>query len=210
MKTYTPDVPDDESVKGDKYPVRKATYDALNYIREHWQFGTGEGLRETLSGAADETLKKEIAKDQIPIAKLTLELEEQLALLEIAGKKLADEKSRRWQSLYAYALAQIQMRWAFIQEYNLALGNIKTDSLEKPMGGGTPIYRLVSVEKMKSKKDITEKVEEARETFEKLATEHKGSPFEILAKMNRNVALGLTWKLEVQQAGEEKEPEKRP
>ncbi|CAN5641552.1 hypothetical protein BH11PLA2_BH11PLA2_15740 [soil metagenome] len=200
MKAYAPDVPDDESVKGDKYPLRKATFEALTYIRDKWKFDTGEGLRDTLNGSADEALKKQIASDQVPIAKLTLQLEEQMVALEIAGKKLSEEKSKRWQALYAYALAQIQLRWAFVQEYNLALGNVRTDSLEKPAGGGTPVYRLVSVEKMKSKKDVTEKVEAAKESFEKMAKDHKGSPLEMVAKMHRNIALGLTWKLEVQQA----------
>src|SRR5439155_10483268 len=170
----------------------KATCDALNYMREHWKFGSGDGLRETLNGSVDEALKKQIAADQFPIAKLTLELDEQMTALTQAGKTLDRETSKRWQALYAYALAQIQMRWGFVHEYNLALGNIRTDNLEKPKGGGTPIYRLVSVEKMKSKKEITDKVEAAREAFEKIIQDHKGTPLEVLAKMNKNVALGLT------------------
>ncbi len=198
MKAYTAD--DDANT-----PLRKATLAALAYIRDQWKFGDGGGLRESLNGSVDETVKKEIAEAQIPIARLELELSEHMHGLEAAGKKLVDEKSKKWQGLYAYALAQLQLRWAFVNEYNLALGTIRTDGLEPPMGGGTPIYRLVSVDKMKSKKDYTERVEIARESFEKIAKDHKGTPFEILAKMNRNVSLGLTWKLDVQQVEDKKE-----
>lgn len=200
MRQYAADdITDEESVKSDKFPLRKATWDALNFIREHWKFGEGVGIRESLNGSADDALKKEIVKEQGPVARLELELKTHMDNLEIAARK-SPEKSKRWQAVFEYTLAQIQMRWAFVNEYNLALGNIRTDSLEKPVGGGTPVYRLVSVEKMKSKKDTTEKADAAKETFEKLAKEHKGTPIAILAKMNQNIALGLTWKLEVQQA----------
>jgi hypothetical protein len=193
-------ISDDAILKSDKYPVRKATLEALNFIREKWKFDSGEGMRESLNGSADDSLKKQVLADQEPIAKLILLIEEQMIALEMAGKKLGDEKSKRWVALYQYAFAQTQMRWAFVNEYNLALGNVRTDSLEKPAGGGTPVYRLVSVEKMKSKKDITEKVENAKELLEAMVKDHKGTPFEMMAKMNRNLALGLAWKLEVQQA----------
>lgn len=195
MKPYEPDVPDAESIT-DKYPLRKATHDALNYIRTSWKYGDGSGLRETFNGSVTETLKKELEQDQQPIARMILELGEHMALLEKAGKTLSEEKSKRWQALYAYALAQVQLRWAFVNEYNLALGTIKTDNLEKPSSGGTPVYRLVSVEKMRSSREVASKAEAARETFETIIRDHKGTPLEILAKMNRGVALGLTWKLD--------------
>jgi hypothetical protein len=203
MKQYADDGPADT-------PLRKAIVEAMSYVRSKWKFGDGTGLRETLDGAADEQLKKEILKEQEPIAVFDAELSEHIGALERAGKQLEQEKSKLWKALHAYALAQMQLRWAFINEYNTALGSIRTDNLEKPAGDGTPVYRLVSVDKMKSKKEYTAKVEEAKESLEKLGKEHKGTPLEILAKMHRNLSLGLAWKLEVQQApADEKMDEKK-
>jgi hypothetical protein len=201
IKQYAADdVKRDDILKGKDYPVRKAVIEAMDYIRDKWKFDTGEGLRDTLNGSVDDTLKKQIAALQPPIAIMTLQLEEQMTALEQAGKKLGDEKSKRWKALHQYALAQIQMRWAFVQEYNKVLGDVRTDNLEKPTGSGTPVYRLTSVEKMSSKKDVSSKVESAKELFETIAKEHKGTPLEMLAKMHRDIVLGLRWKLEVQQS----------
>ena len=124
-----------------------------------------------------------------------LGLREQVKALEAVRDKLADEKSKRWRAAYQYALAQAQLRWAFMEEYNLSLGNIRTDTLQRPAAGANPVWRLVSVERMKSKKDVKEKAEAAKELLGEMAEEHEGTPWEVLAKMHRHVALGLDWKL---------------
>ncbi len=208
MKDYQSDGVTDEDIlkNGEKYPVRKATIEALNLIREKWSFGE-DGLRESFSGAADDKLKKEIAAEQVVPAKLILALQEQLIALEAAGKMLEAEKSKKWLAMYQYALAQIQMRWAFTHEYDLALGNIRTDSVPRNEKGGEPVWRLITVGKMKSKKDVKEKADAARETLEKMTTDHKGTPWEVLAKMHKNVSLGLDWKLEIEEKKEEEKME---
>lgn len=198
MKAYAADGVTEEQVRKDpaKYPVRAAALEAMELLRKNWAHGADGGLRESFEGAADERVKKEVLREQEPIAKMQLGLTEAMELLEKAEKQLDQEKSPRWRALFQYALAQAQMRWAYMQEYNLSLGNIRTDSLGKaPAGGGLPTWRLVSVEKMKSKKDVKEKADAARELMGKIAEEHKGTPWELLAKMHKAVALGLDWKL---------------
>ena len=47
----------------------------------------------------------------------------------------------------------------------------------------------------------------ARETLEKMTVDHKGTPWEVLAKMHKHVSLGLEWKLEIEVKKEEEKME---
>jgi hypothetical protein len=196
LKEYAPDGVADAVAKADPkaYPVRAAALEAMAYMRANWGIGDG-GLRESFEGAADDRVKKQIVKEQEPLAKLSLGLLEQVQALEAVEKKLADEKSPRWRAQYQYALAQARLRWAFLEEYNLSLGNVRTDSLQQAPPGANPVWRLVSVEKMKSKRDVKERADAAKELLGAIAAEHKGTPWEVLAKTHQSIALGLDWKL---------------
>jgi Planctomycete cytochrome C/Caspase domain len=196
MKAYADDgIADDQILKDQaKYPVRHATLEALQTIREKWTFGEN-GLKESFEGDVDDKARKNALDDQTGPALIELELKDKMDKLEKAAAELPNEKSKRWQALYQYAKAQTQLRWAFIEEYRGALGKIRTDSLPKPEKGKAAGYRLASAMKMSSKKDIQEKAEEARELLGKMADDHKGTPWEVLAKMHKNVALGLKWEV---------------
>jgi hypothetical protein len=102
-------------------------------------------------------------------------------------------------------MAQCKMRIAYLQEYNLALGNIKTEVLpaldEKK---GLTAYKLVSTENMKAKKE-KKLADEAQEIFQMLATEYKGSPWGIQAKQDKAQSLGLAWQ-PFNPAADSKEP----
>lgn len=204
LKDYAIDGVSDEDAKDPKkYPVRAATLEALMVLRAQ----QGDGLRDSFEGAADERTKKSIAQEQEPIAKRTLDMRTALDGLLAVEKKLGEEKSKRWRTLYQYTLAQAQMRWAYLEEYNLSLGDIRTDRLGTAPAGANPVWRLVSVPKMKSKGEIKEVAEAGKELMGKLADEHKGTPWEVLAKMHKNVALGLAWKLVEVKKEEEPKPE---
>lgn len=196
MKAYADDgIADDQILKDQaKYPVRHATLEALQTIREKWTFGEN-GLKESFEGDVDDKARKNALDDQTGPALIELELKDKMDKLEKVAAELPNEKSKRWLALYQYAKAQTQLRWAFIEEYRGALGKIRTDSLPKPEKGKAAGYRLASTIKMTSKKDIQEKAEEARELLAKMADDHKGTPWEVLAKMHKNLALGLKWEV---------------
>ncbi len=196
MKAYADDgIADDQILKDQaKYPVRHATLEALQTIREKWTFGEN-GLKESFEGDVDDKARKNALDDQTGPALIELELKDKMDKLEKIAAELPNEKSKRWLALYQYAKAQTQLRWAFIEEYRGALGKIRTDSLPKPEKGKAAGYRLASTVKMTSKKDIQEKAEEARELLAKMADDHKGTPWEVLAKMHKNLALGLKWEV---------------
>jgi hypothetical protein len=46
---------------------------------------------------------------------------------------------------------------------------------------------------MKSKKDVKQLAEDAKEAYQTLITEYKGTPWAIQAKRDKSFTLGLTW-----------------
>ena len=196
MKNYKSDGVTDEQIlkDGGKYPVRKAALEALRKINEVWKSGTDGkvGIMEEFEGDVDDKLKKSIQDQQVVPAKIILTLEEVLADLEAAAKGLDKEKSKRWRAIFEYAQAQALLRWTFMQEYDAALGKIRTDNLPRDPGGARTGLRLVSTPKTNPKHK--EKMEAANELLDKMAEEHKGTPYEVIAKLHRHISVGLEWR----------------
>jgi len=143
----------------------------------------------------DDKLKAEILKQQSPIADAALELNDLVETLTDAKLGLQkageEDKNKFWQATFRFALAQAKMRLAFIHEANLALGQIRTDSI--PDTANASGLRLVQKAKMTDKKNAP-LGKQALEQLAALAQENKGTPFEVLAKQWRAVSLGLEWK----------------
>ncbi|MGL6075642.1 MAG: hypothetical protein ACRC8S_15920 [Fimbriiglobus sp.] len=199
MKDYKPDGVSIEEIKKDgaKYPIRKAAIESLELIVKEWKSSDSKsnGLITEISTGATDTFKKFIIQEQETPARISEELETKITQVEKLMDKLDEEKSKYWQVMYLYALAQLKARVAFMSEYNLALGNIRTDNLPKvDEGKGQAGLVLVSTEKMKSKKDVKELADSANELFTKIATDHKGTPWAIESKRYRVISLGLEWK----------------
>jgi predicted Zn finger-like uncharacterized protein len=194
LAPYKADVPLKEITENkEKYPLRVAVIDAYNTIREVWTSKTGaEGIREVFMGKTTEDAKKQILAEQLFPAKALTKLEGMLIVLDAVAPLRANE-TKRWQAHYDYVLAQTKARVAWLHEYNLALGSIRTESLptldEKKGQNG---YRLVASEKMKVKKE-GKLAEEAKALYEQIITDYKGSPWAIQAKRDRSVSLGLAW-----------------
>ena len=108
---------------------------------------------------------------------------------------LKSEQSKYWQATFLYALAQAKARLAFMHEYDYALGNIRTDSIPKgDEKKGASGLQLVSVEKLKSKRDVKEIADDAKRIFARIAEEHRGTPWAVQAKRWQVIALGLEWR----------------
>lgn len=200
MKEYAEsDVPLSEMEKEpEKYAVRLAALDAMKTIRATWTRTKGDGagrLRETFVGEADDKTKKLIEDEQTVPARIELDLSMLLRKMEAVEKNLAKEPSKRWRATFQYAYAQAMARWAYINEYDLMLGVIRKNELPTlKKDKGETGWQMVSVEKMKSKSDIKEKAEAAKELFAKIAADNKGTPWALLAKQHVNMAVGLEWR----------------
>lgn len=199
MKNYKPDAVTFEDIRkdADKYPVRFAALSSLEVIQKEWKSsveGSTELRTQILTGTND-AFKKTIIREQETPARITEELETAITKAEKQMGKLDEEPSKYWRVMYLSALAQLKARLAFMSEYNLALGSIRTDNLPKvDEAKGQAGLVLVSTEKMKSKKEVKDLADAAVELFDKIADEHKGTPWAIQAKRYRVVALGLEWK----------------
>lgn len=196
MRDYAPDV-SLEAIKKDpeKYRFRVTVLNAFKMMNDLWD-PTGRGdlkFRKEFTDKTSDAVKKQILQEQEFPAKVIPRLEILIAELKEIAPLKADEP-KRWQAHYDYALGQAKARLAFMQEYNLLLGNIRTDSLpELDPKKGHDGYKLVTAETMKSKKDVQTLADEAREHFTTVITAYKGTPWAVQAKRDRAFALGLAW-----------------
>jgi serine/threonine protein kinase len=198
LAPFAADIPLTEIQKpenAEKYRFRLVVLEAFHIIRDVWGKKDGD-LRDKLSlagGKVTDQLKREILKEQEFPAIAITKLERAITLLEVEENKRATEP-KRWRAHYDYALAQCKARIAYLQEYNLALGNIRTEVLPTlDPKKGQDGYRLISSDKLKSGKKEQVYAKEAKELFEKMATDYKGTPWAVQAKRDGGLSLGLQW-----------------
>ncbi len=174
----------------DKYPFRIAVLDAFKAIRDLRQT-EADDLPEEFRGSTNDAVKKQITeKQRIPATREGILTDLKARLEEVAKDR--EKQPPRWQANYDYVLAEVKFRIAYLSEYNLALGRVKKDELP-PLEGKNVGWKLAAVNKMKSPSEIRKLAEEARETMQELIDNHPGSPWAILAKREKGIALGLDW-----------------
>ncbi|MFO0800851.1 MAG: caspase family protein [Gemmataceae bacterium] len=175
----------------EKYSFQLAVIEGFETMRDVWGDAGRGKLRDSFTGVIDERLKKEVGREQDYLAVATPRIEQVLFLLEAVEPK-KPQQSKRWQAHYDYAVAHAKARLAYLHEYNLALGNIKTEVLPARDPKLHDGYRLVSSPTMKVKKEKQYLVE-AHEIFDAMINTYKGTPWAIVAKRDRALALGLAW-----------------
>ncbi len=198
LKAYEADIPIQEiTTNKNKYPLRAAVLDAFEVIREVWAgnpaAGGAKGLPNVIKAPITDATKKMIADGldfyAIGIAKLEL-IDSTLDSLE--GMRANEPK--RWQAHYDYARAAVKIRIAYLQEYNKVMGNVRTESLP-PLDPklGQNQYRLASSDRLRSGAEVRKLLEDARQLYAQIIAEHKGTPWAILAKREKNLSIGLVW-----------------
>jgi hypothetical protein len=194
LKSYEPDVPTAEFLKKpDTYRLRVAVLRALQSIRDTSATTVPTaGKRPTAVDAPiTDKSKKLVLAAQEPVALALAKLEGELEYLASLGR-LRDKEPKLWRAHYDYTMAELRLRLAVLNEYNLALGHIRTESLPE-LTVGSRGWQLVPVEKMQSKKPIRDLFALATEGFKSLAAENKGTPWEVLAKRGLLTMPGLRW-----------------
>lgn len=196
LKGYGADATTEEILKNpDKYPLRVATLRALQSVRDGWrQHGSKEQRAVgTMNAPVTERAKRAVSTAQESAAITVVSLELELERLVAVADKRAKE-SKRWQAHYDFAVAELRLRIVVLNEYNRALGNVKTELLPD-LPAGSPGWRLVPIEKVEGRKDVKLLYASAREGFTKLATDHKGTPWESLANRSLAVLPGAHWEV---------------
>jgi hypothetical protein len=120
-------------------------------------------------------------------------LEEALQDMKKAAEERDKEESKRWQANYDHVLAKLIFRVIYLREYSLMLGKLRKDEVP-PLGPGHIGWRLASMPKLQSTdKDIKDLIADAKEALKTIKKEHKNTPWEVLARRESGVYLGLKW-----------------
>jgi hypothetical protein len=178
----------------EKFPLRLTVLKAVRLLNDEFDPKHGAvSIRHSFSAQNSARTKAEILKEQTKAAKVLLRLQEALEELRKVGEKRDQEASKRWQAHYDYVLAQLLSWIAMVNEYDLMLGKIRRDELPELTPNVHSGYKLSSQEKMQSGKEIKELTAESKNILAKLAKDHPGTPWEILAKRAQQTVIGLKW-----------------
>jgi hypothetical protein len=176
---------------GEKTPFRETVLRTRDLLTRQLR---DKRLREEFRAPDNEArFKDEIKSYQTSeIATLLADLTEALEDLKGIGKERDKETSRRWQANYDYILARLQMQIAYLYEYTTMLGSMRKDlpPRDPKVHGG---WRLASQPTLQGDASGKRLASDARKLLDKLAKDHAGTPWEVLAKRERYTALGLDW-----------------
>ncbi len=178
-----------------EYPLRATAVEALEEMRKLKQDDPNATLPENFTSPINDALKARITNVfQRTVAERQGTLESLKDKFASAAKKREMEKSKRWLATFDYAYAQVRAHFAYIAEYNLALGNVKTDKLpELDMTKKQDRWKLASIKKMTSGSDVRDEAEGAKEMFAEIAKTCPNTPWAVMSKAQKNMSFGLKW-----------------
>ncbi|MBY0527359.1 MAG: caspase family protein [Gemmataceae bacterium] len=119
------------------------------------------------------------------------ELQRQLTELDdLQGDR--DNQSKLWQANYEYVRVRILFRMAYVLEYSAMLAKIRKDELP-PLEKGVHVgYKLASKPNL-DEGEARKYIDQAKKILDKMAKDHKGTPWELIAKREAITSLGLQW-----------------
>jgi Caspase domain len=194
LKPYAPDATIDDILRDvEKYKLRAAVLRALQTIRDTspWADPRAPKPLTAVTAPVTDKMKKAVLDAQAPLAIAITKLEGELENLTRVGN-LRDKEPKRWRAHYDYALGQVRLRLAVLNEYNLNLGHVRTETLPQLPPGATG-WRLIHSDKMQSKQPVKDLAADAAAAFEAVVADHKGTPWEVLAKRALLTPPGLKW-----------------
>jgi hypothetical protein len=194
LKPYLPDATIDDIFRdAERYVLRVVVLRALQAIRDTSRLSGPKDSKVIVlvRSPITDQMKRTVLDAQTPMALAIAKLEGELAALE-AVEKFRAKEPKRWQAHFDYTLSHVRLRLAILNEYNLALGHVRTESLPELPNGYTA-WRLTHTNKMLSKKDVKDLAEAAKSGFEAAVAAHKGTPWEVLAKRALLTPPGLRW-----------------
>jgi hypothetical protein len=148
-----------------------------------------DGYRVPVS---ENEFKNGVRRDQERVTHLMARLGDALEELEnAAGARGAEPK--RWQANYDLMVARVKEEIAYLYEYQSMLGQIRKElpPRDPERQGG---WRLASRPELSGDAAGRKLAKDARKLLDKVAREHAGTPWEVLAKREQLTALGLEWK----------------
>lgn len=171
--------------------LQQAVLDAVAGIRSMRMAGRGGELPEQFGGETSDKAKDELRKVQELPARVEAELQDYLDDLEKVAEQ-RDKQPKRWQVHYDYVVAQLKLRICYANQYNLALANVrggKVPDLQPGQNG----YRLSAEPNLdkNTPANYKEMFKEAQSALTEVAKDNPNTPWALLAKSDRTLALGL-------------------
>jgi Caspase domain len=170
---------------------QQAVLAAVTGVRSMRVAGGKEQLQEEFGGETNDKAKEELRKVQELPARVEAELQDYLDDLEkVADQR--DKQPKRWQVHYDYIVAQLKLRICYANQYNLALANVRSGKLPDLQAGQNG-YRLTAETNLdkNTPSNYKEMFTDARKTLTEIAKENPNTPWAVLAKSDRTVAIGL-------------------
>jgi hypothetical protein len=172
---------------------QQAIIEAVEEMRKLRSSGSGSELPEEFEGETNDRAKEQLRRVQEVPARVEAILQDRLDTLE--AKEIVEMKVKqlkRWQVHYEYVVAQLKLRICYVNQYNLALANVRGGKLPdlKPDQKG---YRLTAETTLDKNTGAQYKdmFTDARKSLTAIAKDHPNTPWALLAKSDRTVAIGL-------------------
>lgn len=180
----------DDSKKPDE-KFKKAIEEAVAEMRRLKEGGSDSELREEFGGETSEAAKKALQEDQKAPAIVEASLREVYDNLRAIDAMKANQP-KRWQAHFDYVYSQVLYRICYVNQYNLALANVRTGKIPD-LGEGQDGYRLTAETTLDKAtvKEFKQWYDEAKKISNELAKNYAGTPWALLAKSDRTLALGL-------------------
>jgi hypothetical protein len=171
---------------------RKAILKATELLRKHARTSFPDRIPVPVND--DNQLRAQLVQIQRKQGPILIELEEALDALADAGRGMPRplDRSKRWQANYEYVMARMLNRLAFAYEYNSALGRMRRE-LPARAPADHHGWRLIAQEAMTGDRAGKDMAKDSRKILERLAQEHAGTPWQVLARREIVTALGLRW-----------------
>ncbi|MSR53734.1 MAG: hypothetical protein EXS09_10660 [Gemmataceae bacterium] len=174
-------------------PLQQAVLEAVEEIRKIRSGGGGTDLPEEFGGETSDKAKEELRKVQEIPARVEAILQDALDKLEAEEvASLKEKQVKRWQVHYDYVIAQLKLRICYVNQYNLALANVRGGKLPDLKEGDNG-FRL-SAESTLDKNtpaNYKDMFADARKILTEMPKQHPNTPWALLAKSDRTVAIGL-------------------
>jgi Caspase domain len=170
-----------ESLKEEVEKIRVRTKVNLSYLKDGFRAPQNENQ-----------FKTELNNQERPIADMIDEMEhayKKLKSVEVDRQK----EPKRWLANYDFIVARMEEQIAYLYEYQSVLGQMRKElpPLDKAQGNG---WKLASTETLNGDSKGKKMAKSSAALLKKMAEEHKGTPWEVLAKREKLTTLGLELK----------------
>jgi hypothetical protein len=134
-----------------------------------------------------------LLEKQAPASEAIFKLEKVLQQMRAAAAERDNEKSKRWQADFDFALARVEANFIFLYEYNHTMGQIRVDALPD-LGPGEVGWKIsfqpqITVTEQKPRNGARER----QRLLRRLQEIHAETPWAYFAERESRRDLGMTW-----------------